>query len=197
MKNGTLFKIFLAIMLFPLVAAAQPPDTRPDYWSGSDQWGPHKGSNEITLGASGTSNRRMDNSAGGANLSLGNFFTDTTEIVLRQSVDYTNPDVGGQQWDGSTRVALDQHFPLRGTGHMWSAVLPFVGANFGGAYGDKIRDTWDAGLEGGAKFYTAPRTFVFAEAEYDWFFRHANSALNTNKFKDGEWNWGVGLGFNF
>ncbi len=162
-----------------------------DWWNSRNagSWGPHKGSDEITISGSGTSNRQLNNSLGGADLSLGNYFTDTTELVLRQTVDYSNPSPGGQEWDGSTKVALDQHVLASGP------LRPFVGANFGGIYGQRVRDTWAAGLEGGAKFYTMPQTFLFAELEYDWFFRHAEHALGS-KFNDGEWNWSLGIGFN-
>jgi hypothetical protein len=67
--------------------------------------------------------------------------------------------------------------------------------NIGGVYGDAVRETFAAGLEAGAKFYVQPRTFIYAMAEYGWFFRRARSL--DDRFDDGQFNWTVGVGFNF
>ena len=147
------------------------------------------GEHEFTLGGGGATNKDFDNSFGGVNFSYGWYTSPTQEWVVRQSVNYSNPNNGPQRWNGSTRVAFDQHFAARG------ALRPFVGANLGGVYGEGVSDTFAAGLEGGAKFYVQPRTFVYAMAEYGWFFRHARSL--DNRFSDGQFNWGVGIGFNF
>ncbi len=147
------------------------------------------GEREFTLGGNGASNRGFDNSFGGVNFSYGWYTTPTQLLSLRQSINYSNPSPGGRSWNGSTRLAFDQHLTARG------AVRPFVGVNVGGVYGDSVRDTFTAGLEAGAKFYVLPRTFIYAMAEYGWFFRHARNL--DDRFKDGQFNWGVGVGFNF
>jgi hypothetical protein len=147
------------------------------------------GEREVTIGGSGASNRQFDNSFGGVNFSYGAYLNENNAWAIRQSINYSNPDVGGTQWQGSTRVAFDYHIPTT------ASVRPFVGANFGGVYGDALRDTLAAGLEGGLKFYVQPRTFIYGIAEYGWFFRHARSIDNT--FRDGAFNWSLGLGYNF
>jgi len=147
------------------------------------------GDKEFTLGGSGASNRDFDNSFGGVNFSYGWYTTPTQLLSVRQSINYSNPNRGGQSWNGSTRVAFDQHLTAHG------ALRPFVGVNVGGVYGDAVRDTFAAGLEGGAKFYVHPRTFVYAMVEYGWFFRRARGV--DDAFNDGQFNWGVGVGFNF
>jgi hypothetical protein len=147
------------------------------------------GEREFTLGGSGATNKEFDESFGGVNFSFGWYTTDTQEWVVRQSINYSNPSGGGQAWNGATRLAFDQHFAAQG------ALRPFVGVNVGGVYGDRVRDTFSAGLEGGAKFYVQPRTFVYAIVEYGWFFRHARNVDDT--FDDGQFNWSVGVGFNF
>jgi hypothetical protein len=147
------------------------------------------GDKEFTLGGNGASNRNFDESFGGVNFSYGWYTTPTQLLSIRQSVNYSNPDVGGQNWNGSTRVAFDQHLTAHG------AFRPFVGVNAGGVYGDRVRETFVAGLEAGAKFYVQPRTFIYAIVEYGWFFRRARSVDDT--FDDGQFNWGVGVGFNF
>lgn len=188
MKRNLTFKLCLWLSALPLAAFAQTtanmvPTTTETFGA------THAGTREVTFGASGVSNKDVDDSFGGLNVSFGDFLNDTLEVALRQSVNYSNPSTGSSAWNGSTRLALDQHFAHQ------AAVRPFVGVNFGGIYGDQVRDTFAAGLEGGAKFYVQPRTFVFVMAEYDWSFRHAR-AIN-DRFDDGQFNWNAGIGFNF
>jgi hypothetical protein len=147
------------------------------------------GEREFTLGGAGAANKDFDDTFGGVSFSYGWYTTETQEWVLRQAINYSNPSNGGQAWNGSTKIAFDQHLAAQG------ALRPFVGVNFGGFYGDRVRDTFAAGLEGGAKYYVQPRTFVFAMLEYGWFFRKGRDIDNT--FSDGQFNWGVGIGFNF
>jgi hypothetical protein len=147
------------------------------------------GEREFTIGGAGAADRNLRNSYGGANFSYGWYASENALWVIRQSLNYSDQRRQRSQWNGSTRVAYDHHF---GAATAWR---PFVGANFGGVYGDNVRDTFAAGLEGGVKFYVQPRTFVYGMAEYGWFFRRAR-ALD-NQFRSGQFNWGIGLGYNF
>lgn len=152
------------------------------------EFGPHRGDRELIIGGSGGTDHRFDNSFGGATVSYGYFVNDSLSGGLRQSINYTNPDNAGAQWNAATRLAVDQHFldgPFR----------PFLGANVGRIYGDNVRDSWVAGLEGGAKYYVQPRTFLHATLEYGWLFQHARSI--DDRFDNGQWNWSLGVGFNF
>jgi len=147
------------------------------------------GEHEITLGGSGGSNTDFDSSFGGINFSYGSYINPTLMWQIRQSVNYANPDRGGTSWNGATRLAFDQHLAARG------AVRPFIGANIGRVYGDNVHDTWAAGLEAGAKFYVQSQTFIYAMAEYGWFFERARGI--DNSFSDGQLNFGIGIGYNF
>ena len=147
------------------------------------------GEHEITFGGSGGANTSFDDTFGGVNMSYGAFLSPTLLWSVRQTVNYSNPDVGGTRWNGATRLAFDHHLAAYG------AVRPFVGVNFGRVYGDAVLDTWAAGFEAGAKFYMRPQTFIFAMAEYGWFFKKARNA--DEAFSDGSINWSVGVGFNF
>ncbi len=181
LKSKLLVSLFIAALPIGVIAQTTTA-TAADF-------GPHAGEREITLGGSGASNRRFSDSLGGATLSVGEFLNDSQEISIRQSINYSNPDVPGarQEWSGATRLAFDQHF---GTGQL----RPFIGVNFGGAYGRNVTDTWAAGIEGGLKYYVHPKTFVFVTPEYNWFFRHASGLRH--RFNDGQFNWSVGVGFN-
>lgn len=147
------------------------------------------GVKELTFGGSGGSNRRLSDSFGGATGSLGIYFNNEWQGVIRQSVNYSNPDGAPRTWNGSTKLALDYHFTELGS------AMPFVGANFGRIYGTSLRDSWSAGLEVGVKYYLQSKVFVFAMAEYGWLFQHAREL--DNKFGSGQLSWSTGVGFNF
>lgn len=193
MKTTLTSLLSVALLAAPLGLVAQTTtgENRPARYAAGDaaEYGPRMGDREMTIGGSGLTNKDLDNSSGGVNASFGWYLSDTTEVVVRQTVNYVNSDVGSSSWAGSTRLALDQHLMARG------ALRPFVGVNFGGVYGDDTNETWIAGIEGGAKFYLQPRTFVFALLDYGWSFDDGDDADDT--FSDGGFTWSLGLGFNF
>jgi len=172
----------LLLLALPLAGLAQTTVTTVDTTR-------QAGEREITLGGAGGSNTDFDSSFGGVNLSFGTYINPNLMWSIRQSINYSNPDVGGTQWNGATRLAFDQHLAARG------AVRPFIGVNIGRVYGDAVDDTWAAGIEAGAKFYVQSRTFVYAMAEYGWFFDRARRI--DNSFSSGQLNFGLGIGYNF
>lgn len=184
-RPGFVSSLAVLLAATALVASAQTTVPSPT----GDLTMRRAGEKEFTLGGNGVSNRDFDESAGGVGFSYGWYVTETQLLVLRQSINYANPNQGGQSWNGSTRVAFDQHLTAHG------ALKPFVGVNVGGVYGDSVRDTFAAGLEAGAKFYVQPRTFIYAIVEYGWYFRRARQL--DDRFDDGQFTWGVGVGFNF
>lgn len=175
--------LLLCSALLPVLGRAQwlPPAT--------NAYATKTGLREFTLGGSAAANKDFDNTLGGINFSYGTYINETQEWVLRQSINYANPDRGGASWNGATRLAFDQHLTARGS------LRPFVGVNFGGVYGDAVRDTFAAGLEAGGKFYVQERTFIYVMVEYGWFFRRASTL--DDGFRGGQFNGGVGVGFNF
>jgi hypothetical protein len=177
LKNGIL------LAAFPVLLEAQRPRT-PIY-----EPPPIRGVSEVTLSASGGSNRRLSHSFGGASASYGAYINNEWQGVVRQSVNYLNPDGGPTRWHGSTRIAADYHFTDLGM------LMPFLGANFGRIYGSALRDTWTAGLEGGAKYYLARRAFVFGMGEYNFLFRSTRE-IDRN-FGRGQFTFTTGIGFNF
>jgi len=155
-------------------------------WS---DFGPRAGSWEFTLGGSGLSNKDMDSSVGGVAASVGLYLNDMLLLAVRQNVNYTNSSGSDSSYIGSTRIALDQH--ILATGRL----RPFVGVNFGGVYGEDVTNTFVAGIEAGLKFYVQERTFLYGLADYAWAFRDSDAA--TDNFKDGGFQWSLGVGFNF
>jgi hypothetical protein len=153
----------------------------------ADFYGPLKGDWELTLGGSASNDKDFENGGFSLDASIGYFLTDAIEVALRQGFNFSDFS-GDSSWNGSTRGAIDYHFNL-------DRFRPFVGANFGGFYGDGVTDTFAAGLEGGAKFYVKPKTFIFAMIEYQWLFNDGDDV--DDNFDDGRFLYSLGIGFNF
>jgi hypothetical protein len=193
MKLNLSLKAAGMLLALPLAALAQTTTqglvTAPVEPSPS-QWGPHAGSQEITIGGNGSSNQDLNSSNGGIAASYGYYYTANFEAVIRQTLSYSNPKgPNGDVWNGETSLAGDYLLVDQGQ------FRPFVGANLGYVYGSNVRSSFDAGLEAGAKFYVSPRTFIYAMADYGWLFRHDKAIAA--RFSTGIWNWGIGMGFNF
>ena len=149
---------------------------------------------ELTLGGGAAHGPDLNGFTGNVNTQIGYYFTDNLELALRQSIQYS--DVGGaagdgSAWNGSTRLALDLHFPLGDR----RRIVPFVGANIGYVYGESVNDTFAAGPEAGVKVYLDDRTFMFVQAEYQFFFDSDSDA--SDSFSDGSFVYTIGLGFRF
>jgi len=147
-----------------------------------------EGDKEVTVSGSAANGPDFNGVIGSINGSLGYFMTDNLELSLRQSVTYSDFGAGGSSLNGSTRVALDFHFDLE-------ALQPFVGGNFGYVYGDAVNDTFEAAPEAGVKWFVNSTTFIFAMAEYQFFFDSADNA--DNAFQDGQFVYTLGIGFRF
>jgi hypothetical protein len=149
---------------------------------------------EVTLGAGASHGPDLNGFTGSLNGSLGYFFTDSLELSVRQSIQYTDIGTtggGGSAWDGSTRVAVDVHFPLGDRGQF----RPFIGANIGYVYGETVNDTFEAAPEAGIKIDITPTAFIFVLAEYQFFFDKGSDAGDA--FSDGQFLYSAGVGFRF
>ena len=145
-----------------------------------------EGDKEVTLSGSAANGPDFDGFTAGVNASIGLFLTDNLELSLRQTVTYS--DVFDTSLNGATRVALDFHFDME-------ALQPFVGGNFGYVYGDVVNDTFEAAPEGGIKWFVNSTTFIFAMAEYQFFFDSGDEA--DDSFEDGQFVYTLGIGFRF
>jgi hypothetical protein len=163
--------VLAALLVLPTIAQAQF----------------EQGDKELTLGANAANGNDFDGFTGGGNASLGYFVTDNLELSVRQSLSYTDIGVDASL-NGSTRVAADFHFDLGG-------FQPFIGANFGYVYGDAVSDTFEAAPEAGVKVFLSSTTFIYAIAEYQFFFDDADGA--DDAFEDGQFVYSLGIGFRF
>ena len=170
-KGLVIAALFGALCVLPNVAHAQVS---------RGQW-------ELTLGGAANNGPNFNGFSAAVNGSLGYFVTDALEFSVRQSVAYS--DLGGSGWDGSTRLALDYHVPVT------DALLPYVGANLGYVYGPNVRDTFEAAPEAGVKYFVNPSTFIYVSVEYQFFFNQNTSSGAA--FKNGQFIYGLGIGFRF
>ena len=191
MKKTYLIKAAIALIAGSLPMTLPAQQTREltyDRDQDNGVYGAHQGDWELTLGGSGNNDKDFGMGSGSIDGSLGYYLTDGWELSLRQGVIFADTGEGADYWNGTTRGALDYHFDL-------GRLRPFVGANFGGFYGDTIVDTWAAGLEAGLKYYVKPQTFIFAMGEYQWLFEDSENA--DDNFEDGRFLYSLGIGFNF
>lgn len=168
---------FAAALLAPGMTFAQTVDFA----------GPTTGQWEATISGSGTSDTDFDNNTIGLTGSIGQYMQPNVLIGLRQTLNYSgtpNDDV----FTGSTRVFADYVFDM----NRWR---PYIGASFGGIYGEGVNNTFAAGPELGVKYYADNNTFVFAQTEYQFTFRNGNEI--DDAFNDGGFFHAVGVGFNF
>lgn len=149
---------------------------------------------ELTLGGTASNGPDFNGFTAAANVSLGYYFTPELEVAVRQSVSYSDISAGtggGSALNASTRVALDYHFLLGAR----SEFQPYIGGNFGFVYGDSVHDTFEAAPEAGLKYYVNDKTFVFVSVEYQFFFDQDSDA--SDSFSDGQFIYGLGIGFRF
>ncbi|MEQ8859178.1 MAG: hypothetical protein RIC56_11050 [Pseudomonadales bacterium] len=150
--------------------------------------GPEAGERTFTIAGTGGSDQDFNNNTFGFSGQLGWFLSAQTEVGVRQSAAFVAIDGGDDSWAGSTRGFADYHF---GSGE----VLPYIGANLGGVYGEDVNETLSAGLEAGLKWYVKEKTFIALQAEYQFLFDDADEF--DNRFGDGAVFYTLGVGFNF
>jgi hypothetical protein len=169
-----------------LAPIAEPAPTAAPSYNQHEPGEPYEHTWEVTISGNGSNDKKFENGAFNAAVSLSKFLTNTFELGVRQNVSYS--DNGNTFWNGSTALAADFNF---GTGHL----RPFLGANVGYVYGDLVHDTWEAAPEVGLKWYASRDVFLQLLAEYQFFFDKASQANNT--FDDGQFIYSLGFGVNF
>ncbi len=167
----------------PLAATAQE--------TARTTFGPAAGDREFSLSGTGSSDRKFDSGNFGASGELGWYQDRHFVLGIRQSVNYGS--IKGESlkddfWNGSTRGYMNYHFGE-------TRLRPFLGGSLGFIYGDGVKNSAFAGLEGGAKYYVLPKTYLLGRVEYQWFFNRSSDA--SDAFKDGAWAYTVGMGYNF
>jgi hypothetical protein len=142
----------------------------------------------FSLFGSGSSDDDLDNTAFGAELSLGYFFRDNLAGEVRQGLSLIDVPGSDDDWSAATRGALDLYFGTQD-------VCPFLGVSLGYVYGDAVSDTWVAGPEAGIRLFVNDTTYITALVEYEFFFDDSDEA--DDAFDDGRFVYSLGLGFKF
>jgi hypothetical protein len=146
------------------------------------------GDKSFSISGTGASDKNFDTSSFGTTGELGWFLSDTFELGLRQGINILTLKHADDSWSGSTVGFLDLNV---GKGPL----VPYIGANLGGIYGDHVQNTETAGVEGGLKWYVKDKTFVAFNVQYEWLFNNNNDI--DNRFNDGAFLYSIGVGFNF
>lgn len=150
--------------------------------------GPAAGVQEVTLGGSGGSDRKFNDTTLSVQGSWGRYIDSSAMWGVRQTINVRDSEESNTVFNGATRVFYDYHF---GTG----ATRPFIGANVGAFYGRDVRNTFSAGPEIGVKHWLQSNVFVSAMAEYQFLFRSGRDARD--RYDDGALLYSVNLGYNF
>jgi hypothetical protein len=152
---------------------------------------------EVTLSGVGTNDEEFNVGNGQLAVSVGYYFTEVLELVVRQGVSYSDDEgsVGGgasddDVWNFQSRVALDVHIPM-------GNFVPYVGGNVGYLYGDTdtLDDTFAIGPEAGVKIYLQKAAFLQLGAEWEFFTDRKSSIDDT--FEDGQLFYFAGFGLRF
>ncbi len=146
------------------------------------------GDNTFSLTGSGSSDKDFDYTSFATEISLGHFFTKGLEGQLRQGFSILDSPGSNDNWNASTRGALDLYLYNR-------TICPFVGANIGYIYGDNVTDTGIGGPEGGLKLFLNTTTYVLGLIEYQFFFKEGDDIKD--RFRDGRFVYSIGLGIKF
>ena len=149
-----------------------------------------KGTFELTLSGSGSSNEDVDSGSFGIGASLGWFPLDQLELLGRQTLSYADSDQvegGSTSVIATSAVALDYHFDF-------DRFQPFIGVAVGYFYGDAdVDETFFGGPEAGLKYFVKEETFLYGLVSYQFFFDEADEI--NNSFDDGSFVYQVGIGF--
>jgi hypothetical protein len=148
---------------------------------------------EITLLGSGSNDVDFDGGSFVVNGSVGYYFNDQWQAAVRQSFGYS--DTGGSDsdssWTGTTRVGAFYHFNYAAD----QRIVPYLGVNVGYIYGDQTADSFIAGPEAGVKWFVNDTTFLYGSVAYEFLFEEADDA--DSSFDDGQFVYGLGIGFQF
>ncbi len=147
------------------------------------------GDREFSLSGTGSSDNDFDTTNFNLQFSVGYFFSEVLEGLIRQDVEISARDNAKDNWGGSTALVVDFYMPFL---EVWN---PFIGAALGYSYGDDREETFFAGPEIGLKWFANTTTFIQGLVQYQWLFDDGNDI--DNNFNDGRFLYGLGIGFIF
>lgn len=151
--------------------------------------GPAAGEFEFTLSGSGGSDEHIERGSFGFATSLGYYATEAILFGARHNMIFFDADDTDSSIAATSRIFVDYHFDLE-------RLRPYVGVNLGARYGDDgVDEAGTVAPEWGIKFFALEKTFIQASMEYQFFFDDVDDA--DNRADDGQFVYGLGLGFAF
>lgn len=136
----------------------------------------------LELSGSGNSDKDFDAGQFSLNGEIGYFVSKEMEIGVRQFVFWADSDAGGSSWAANTGAFLDYHFDL----DRWQ---PYIGAFINYSYGDDVEETWNAGPEGGVKYFVNSTTYLDLNIAYGFDLEEG--------IDEGAFFYGLGIGFRW
>lgn len=151
---------------------------------------PRKGDFEVTLGASGTNDEDFEAGSAALGGGVGYYLTDEFQLVGRQTLTFSDPGPGSDNWNGASRAGIDYNFRIED-----STIIPYVGALLGWVYGDNVDEQFVGGPAAGLKWYLRQDAFLQFNAEYQFFFDDEDRVGDV--FEDGQFVYTLGFGVKF
>jgi hypothetical protein len=139
---------------------------------------------EVTASGSGDNNRSFNTGGFTADAGIGYFVSPNIELAVRDGASYESAPTG-HTWDNTVRGAVDFNLPL-------NAIEPYIGGNVGYFSSTQVRSSPEAAPELGLKVFFNKTAFVFAQAEYDFFWNRSDTTFNSGQF-----NYLLGVGLRF
>ncbi len=135
-----------------------------------------QGDNEVQLSGGFFHAQDSDSGTLTAEGHYGYYLTPGWEVGLKQSINSSFVDGGGDTWTASTIPFVQYNFHDH---NVDDKIVPFLGAFAGAAYND--RDiTGTVGPTAGAKFFLYDKTYLALQYRYEWFFND----LDLGSFSD-------------
>lgn len=150
-------------------------------------YGPAEGDWEFTIAGGGNNDKDFENGAFSTVFDIGYYLNDDWSVGARQGFGFAG-DNDDLNFDASTSVYTNYHFNL----DRWR---PFIGASLGYIYGEDVEETFVAGPEVGVKYYIKEDAFIYGRMTYEFLFDSADDA--DDRFDDGRFVYGLGIGLNF
>lgn len=171
-----------AAILVPGVAFAQS-----DLNMDTDSYARDVGDWELRLSGTGASDKDFETNSFGMSATVGRYVYPGVLVGIQQDANFADTENDNQLW-ASTRIFGQYVFDLG----QWQ---PYVGAAFGGTYGEDVNSTFTAGPQLGVKYYADRNTFIYVGTEYQFAFEDSDEI--DDAFSDGSFIHGLGIGINF
>ena len=156
------------------------------FGNGSASALPGDGSSELLVSGGFNHTQNSDTGSLNVDLSYGYYLTPGWQLGIRQAINSTFVDDGGDFWLATTTPFLNYNFRLT------NIIVPYLGGFIGLAWNDRDA-TGTAGPQGGVKFFVHNNTFLNLGYRYEVFFSRIDTVDNNSSRGNHVGNIGVGF----